>query len=60
MKAGNLTMSQGVVQLQAVATLVEQDAAAVRNEQFAARMGKFAEMIYDVIEKMNPEQRVMQ
>jgi len=60
MKAGNITLAQGAVQLQAVATLVEQDAAAVHDEQFAARMHKFAEMIYDVIEKMNPEQRVMQ
>ncbi|WP_320175752.1 hypothetical protein [Maridesulfovibrio sp.] len=60
MKAGHMTMAQGAIQLQAVATLAEQDAAEAEDEQYAARLRKFAEMIYDVIEKMNPEQRVIQ
>ncbi|MFW5498504.1 MULTISPECIES: hypothetical protein [unclassified Maridesulfovibrio] len=55
-----MNMAQGAIQLQAVATLAEQDAAETEDEQYAARLRKFAEMIYDVIDKMNPEHRVMQ
>ncbi len=60
MKSGQMTLAQGAVQLQAVATLAEQDAGQVGNEQYAQRLRKFAEMIYALIEKMNPERRVIQ
>ncbi|NDV27270.1 hypothetical protein [Desulfovibrio sp. JC010] len=62
MKAGRMTMAQGAVQLQTVATLAEQDAlvAEAEDERYADRLRKFAEMIYDVIDKMNPERRVIQ
>ncbi|NDV23476.1 hypothetical protein [Desulfovibrio sp. JC022] len=60
MKAGQMTPTQGAIQLQAVATLAEQDAEVAENEEYGAKLRKFAEMIYDVIDKLNPEQRVVQ
>ncbi|TIH19917.1 hypothetical protein D0S45_00845 [Marinifilum sp. JC120] len=60
MKAGQMTPTQGAIQLQAVATLAEQDADVAEDEQYAEKLRKFAEMIYDAIDKMNPERRVIQ
>lgn len=60
MKTGRMGVVQGALQLQAVATLAEQDADVAEDDRYAVRLRTFAEMIYDVIEKMNPEQRVIQ
>lgn len=60
MKAGRMGVVQGALRLQAVATLAEQDADVAEDDRYAVRLHTFAEMIYDVIEKMNPEQRVIQ
>ncbi|WP_432736154.1 hypothetical protein [Maridesulfovibrio sp. FT414] len=60
MKAGNLSPAQGAVQLQAVAVLAEQDADEMEDAVYAARLRKFADMIYGVIEKMQSGRRVVQ
>lgn len=60
MKAGNITMAEGAVRLQAVAVLVEQEAKTVEDERYADRMRTFVNMIYDVLEKMQPDRRTVQ
>lgn len=53
-------MAQGAVQLQAVATLAEQDAENTDHEEYKARLMLFVDKLYKVIEKMIPERTVMQ
>jgi len=53
-------MAQGAVELQAVATLAEQDADNTDHEEYKARLMQFADKLYKVIEKMIPERTVMQ
>jgi len=60
MKAGQLSPSQGAVQLQCVATLAEQDAAVAEDKDYGARLRKFAGMIHDVIENMKSGRGVIQ
>ncbi len=60
MKAGNISMTEGAIRLQAVAVFVEQDAEIIEDERAAERMRKFADMIYGVLDKMKPDRRVMQ
>jgi len=60
LKGGRMSMAQGAVELQAVATLAEQDADNTDHEEYKARLMQFADKLYKVIEKMIPERTVMQ
>ncbi|WP_415717363.1 hypothetical protein [Maridesulfovibrio sp.] len=59
LKSGRMSMAQGAVQLQIVATLAEQDAEHTDHEEYKARLILFADRLYRVIEKMIPERTVM-
>ncbi|WP_320170090.1 hypothetical protein [Maridesulfovibrio sp.] len=60
MKSGKLSMAQAVIELQAVAVLAGQDASEMEGSEYAGRLEQFADMIYAVIEKMDPKRRVLQ
>ncbi len=60
LKAGRMGMAQGAVQLQAVATLAEQDAENTDHAVYKERLMLFADRLYKVIEKMIPERTVRQ
>lgn len=60
MRSGKISMSNGALRLRALAVLVEQDAAAMPECEYAERLKKMAEMIYNVVEKMEPGQRMVQ
>lgn len=55
LRAGKLSMKNGAVKLRTVALLVEQDAAAMPDDEYASKLYKMADKIYCVIEKMDPE-----
>lgn len=60
MRSGELSMENGAVKLRTIALLVEQDAAAMPDDNYAARLNKMAGMIHNVVEKMDPQGRVLQ
>jgi hypothetical protein len=59
MRSGKITMAKGAVKLRTLALLVEQDAAAMPEGEYADRLNKMADMIYNVVDKMEPGGRIM-
>ncbi len=60
MRSGELSMEKGAVRLRSLALLVEQDAASIDDAEYRGRLNKMADMIYAVVEKMDPQRRVVQ
>ncbi len=59
-KAGNISIEEGAIRLQAVAVLAEESAGTVDDPVYFAHLNKMADKIYSVIDKMVPEHRIIQ